>query len=265
MLCRWPGSSGETSEKVPSDVVYDNGSRSAPTPLTRGPASRRSLQSGASRGALSTDRSNNNESHAFFFGNSGSRPQRSSTPVRVPGMRWGYSVAPDEIRLQCMKLLLDPRQPLPSYVDRMVLEQHLREAGKTAEEVVTDYLTAVYNHARDRIVLEYGEAFVASTKMEFVLTVPAVWSDRAKDATLRAARRAGLPQDIRMISEPEAAAVYTLQSIQPNHLRIGDNFIVCDAGGGTTDIIAYEIRNVTPLRIEESVEGQGDVLSLIHI
>lgn len=38
-----------------------------------------------------------------------------------------------------------------------------------------------------------------------------------------------------MISEPEAAAVYTLKAIQPNHLNIGDNFIVCDAGGGTVE------------------------------
>jgi hypothetical protein len=33
-----------------------------------------------------------------------------------------------------------------------------------------------------------------------------------------------------MISEPEAAAVYTLKAIQPNHLSVDDNFIVCDAG-----------------------------------
>jgi hypothetical protein len=36
--------------------------------------------------------------------------------------------------------------------------------------------------------------------------------------------------ELQLISEPEAAAVYTLKAIQPNHLKIGDNFIVCDAG-----------------------------------
>jgi len=38
---------------------------------------------------------------------------------------------------------------------------------------------------------------------------------------------------IRLISEPEAAAVYTLKAIQPNNLSVGDSFVVCDAGGGT--------------------------------
>lgn len=70
------------------------------------------------------------------------------------------------------------------------------------------------------------------TKVQFVLTVPAVWSDSAKDATLKAAEKAGMGsgKDLKLISEPEAAAVYTLKAIQPNNLKIGDNFIVCDAG-----------------------------------
>lgn len=73
---------------------------------------------------------------------------------------------------------------------------------------------------------------MSMTKVEFVLTVPAVWSDSAKNATLQAAERAGMGNihELKLISEPEAAAVYTLKAIQPNHLNIGDNFIVCDAG-----------------------------------
>jgi hypothetical protein len=35
---------------------------------------------------------------------------------------------------------------------------------------------------------------------------------------------------LKLISEPEAAAVYTLKAIQPNNLSVGDNFVVCDAG-----------------------------------
>ncbi|KAK3677146.1 hypothetical protein LTR78_002684 [Recurvomyces mirabilis] len=254
----WPGSSGETCEKVPSDVVYVS-PRRKPTSSTPGPPSRRGARFVANGGTILEDPNIDGGSGPFFFRAARSRPHPNPPTSLVPGMKWGYSVGPDELRLQCMKLLLDPNQALPEYVKRDVLEQHLREAGKTAEEVVTDYLTALYHHARERIVLEFGEAFMASTKMEFVLTVPAVWSDKAKDATLRAARKAGIPGNIRMISEPEAAAVYTLQSIQPNHLEIGDNFIVGDGGGGTFDIISYEIKNITPLRLEESVEGQGDV------
>lgn len=53
--------------------------------------------------------------------------------------------------------------------------------------------------------------FVESTPIEAILTVPAVWSDKAKSDTLLCAHRAGFgPIDkIRLIAEPEAAAVYT--------------------------------------------------------
>ena len=99
-------------------------------------------------------------------------------------------------------------------------------------DAVSDYLTQIYKHTMDTLTRRYGETFMSMTKVQFVLTVPAVWSDSAKNATLQAAERAGMGNmhDLKLISEPEAAAVYTLRAIQPNHLKIGDNFIVCDAG-----------------------------------
>ena len=66
-----------------------------------------------------------------------------------------------------------------------------------------------------------------------------------------------MPKQLNLISEPEAAAVYTLQAIQPNLLRVNDNFIVCDAGGGTVDLISYQIKQLKPLRLEESAKGIG--------
>lgn len=92
----------------------------------------------------------------------------------------------------------------------------------------------------DTLTRRYGESFMASTKVDFVITCPAVWSNAAKNVTLQAAERAGmgLKADIQIISEPEAAAVYTLKAIQPNHLSVGDNFIVCDAGGGTVELVS---------------------------
>lgn len=98
---------------------------------------------------------------------------------------------------------------------------------------------------------------VKITKIDFVLTVPAVWSDTAKDATLRAAKNAGMGPNLHMISEPEAAAIYALKSMEHHDLRAGDHFIVCDAGGGTVDLISYQIRSLSPLRLQESVPGTG--------
>lgn len=49
-----------------------------------------------------------------------------------------------------------------------------------------------------------------------------VWSDSAKAQTLHAAEVVGLgtKNNLRLISEPEAAAVYSLKAIQPNMLKV---------------------------------------------
>jgi molecular chaperone DnaK (HSP70) len=55
------------------------------------------------------------------------------------------------------------------------------------------------------------------TAIEFWFTVPAIWSDSAKQDTLAAARAAGFgtrPGDeVNLILEPEAAAIATLKGL----------------------------------------------------
>lgn len=178
-------------------------------------------------------------------------------PVVKP--RWGFMFKPEESRLRCMKLFLDKSQKLPFYVSPRETATQLNRFNKNVVDAVSDFLTEVYKHTMDTLTRRYGEAFMSTTKVEFVLTCPAVWSDTAKNTTLLAAERAGMgsKSEIQMISEPEAAAVYTLKAIQPNHLSVGDNFVVCDAGGGTVDLIAYKIKSLKPLRVEESAVGTG--------
>lgn len=46
-------------------------------------------------------------------------------------------------------------------------------------------------------------------------------------------------------SESRAAAVYRLEAIQPCRLKIGDNFVVCNGGGRTVDLISYRITQLS--------------------
>lgn len=174
-------------------------------------------------------------------------------------IRWGFQFRPEERRLRCIKLFLDRNQNIPSYVSRQETAAQLGAAGKTVVDAVSDYLTQIHKHTMQTLTRRYGERFIKDTKVEFVLTCPAVWSDAAKNATLVAAERAGMgsKEQLQMISEPEAAAVYTIKAMQSHHLTIGDNIVVCDAGGGTVDLIAYEIISLKPLRVEESAVGTG--------
>ncbi|KAF2093151.1 actin-like ATPase domain-containing protein [Rhizodiscina lignyota] len=192
-------------------------------------------------------------------------PSNSPSPAAIDSetppitVKWGFQFKPEEPRLRCIKLFLDRNQKLPPFVSPLDTAAQLRKAERTVMDAVADYLTQIYRHTMATLTRRYGEQFMAKTKVDFVMTVPAVWSDSAKAATLQAAERAGMGSrhDLKLISEPEAAAVYTLKAIQPNHLKIGDNFIVCDAGGGTVDLIAYKITHLNPLRVEESAVGTG--------
>lgn len=158
----------------------------------------------------------------------------NSDGSRTFNILWGLQLKPDQSRLRCLKLRLDPRQKLPAYVSSKDLDDQLIDCGKSAEEAIADYLSLIFAKAKEELVRRFGTQMVSSTPLEINLTVPAIWSDAAKDATLRAAGKAGMGSDLHMISEPEAAAIYALTSMvqDSNMLQVGDNFIVCDAGGG---------------------------------
>jgi hypothetical protein len=77
--------------------------------------------------------------------------------------------------------------------------------------------------------------WVRNAEIEYVLTVPAIWTDSAKDLMVKAAKNAGFGKhrlNFNLVSEQEAAAAYTLRAIQPNHLNVGSllaklNYFAC--------------------------------------
>lgn len=93
--------------------------------------------------------------------------------------------------------------------------------------------------------------------VEYVITVPAIWSDEAKDLTRDCAQKAGMG-NAKLITEPEAAMVYVLDEIRAINVAFGDTYMICDAGGGTVDLITYRVTSVEPLQVEEVVQGDGD-------
>ncbi|KAM3507970.1 hypothetical protein MY10362_001473 [Beauveria mimosiformis] len=104
-----------------------------------------------------------------------------------------------------------------------------------------------------------GMYFMDAIHSRDILTeksVPAVWSDAAKNATLEAAKAAGI-SPVTLIKEPEAAALYSIRQLDV-FLAPGDIIVICDAGGGTVDLISYEIEKVSPtLELREIVPGTG--------
>jgi molecular chaperone DnaK (HSP70) len=62
---------------------------------------------------------------------------------------------------------------------------------------------------------------------------------------------------VQLIKEPEAAALWTTKKLNVA-MNSGDVLVVCDAGGGTVDLVSYEVETTNPkLQVKEVVPGTG--------
>jgi molecular chaperone DnaK (HSP70) len=117
-------------------------------------------------------------------------------------------------------------------------------------------LTAICNYVKSETLhRHFGEQFLQRQQVSYVITVPAIWSDKAKDRTRQAAYRAGiLRRKLVLITEPEAAALYCATFCKEVDLEAGDRFLVCDAGGGTVVCLTLylPLTNIGPYIIQSS-------------
>ena len=136
-------------------------------------------------------------------------------------------------------------------------------SNMTSVDVVQDFLSAIYKHTITTLYRRFDRGVMQMTKIDFVLTVPAIWSDSAKSRMESAAARAGMGNEhrLQLLSEPESAAIYTIKSLDKAHsqFEVHDRVVICDAGGGTVDLISYEIMQIAPqLSVVECTAGTGD-------
>ncbi|XP_052248253.1 heat shock 70 kDa protein 12A-like [Dreissena polymorpha] len=106
--------------------------------------------------------------------------------------------------------------------------------------------------------------------ISWVITVPAIWSDAAKQFMREASVNAGIPGDrLKLVLEPEAASLYCktrdpseIKTISgertENPLARGKRYILLDLGGGTADMSAHEVLKDGCLR--EIHRATGDAL-----
>lgn len=78
---------------------------------------------------------------------------------------------------------------------------------------------------------------------DVVLTVPASFDEIARELTVSAAKKAGLPRVV-LIEEPQAAFyawIYRREDAREAALEPGQNVLVLDVGGGTTDLTLIRV------------------------
>ncbi|KAI7894666.1 uncharacterized protein EV154DRAFT_577412 [Mucor mucedo] len=169
------------------------------------------------------------------------------------------------------KLFLCPKS-LENFYDRTDNLEELKGQGGFVDDrtpknvtdvvkIIADYLKLFKNHVIEYIVSkEMEEKFGYFTrarllkkhKIKYVITVPAMWNSLARNTMAQAAIKATIIKkdeidQLFIISEPEAAALFCMKRMTENFKKEDEelndtNFIVCDAGEGTVDLVTFNLQ-----------------------
>ncbi|MGB7323718.1 MAG: Hsp70 family protein [Rubripirellula sp.] len=110
-----------------------------------------------------------------------------------------------------------------------------RMSPVTASSRYLDHLRHAWNHAHPNDPLE---------QQDVVITLPASFDEVARELTIRAAKEAGLGR-VYLIEEPQAAFYAWIDRHRAEwteSVRPGQLILVCDIGGGTTDLTLIRVQ-----------------------
>ncbi|KAF2827326.1 actin-like ATPase domain-containing protein, partial [Ophiobolus disseminans] len=229
--------------------------------------------------------------------NAGKVPSVISYSPQTDAMeqQWGADLSPNAVSMVHTKLELGMQNVLGeldmtiqvldgmknlSFVDMMATSLgHGRPAysEKAPEDIVSDYLTKVYGVLDDYMDENFTNAFRKLTATDLVVTVPTDWSYMAINSTYRALTAAGFNQknfprlqEVMFITESEAAAHYVARFYRDEKsqefLKENQYFVLCDAGGGTVDVVSYMVKKLRPiLQMEQIGKPTGGKCGSIFI
>ncbi len=138
-----------------------------------------------------------------------------------------------------------------SWLGHSKVDRHQALLPVGSEESATGIVTKISPVTASRRYLEH---LVSAWKQAFpdapiseqlvVLTVPASFDASARELTREAAFAAGLPDSLILLEEPQAAVYAWLTSQGEKwrkQLKVGETLLVCDVGGGTTDLTIVQV------------------------
>ncbi|KAK5990390.1 Heat shock 70 kDa 12B-like protein [Cladobotryum mycophilum] len=190
---------------------------------------------------------------------------------------WGYNVPSHVIAARWFKLCLLDDEDIPANIRE---SNQLKEAralltrlNKHAIEVISNYLRELWDHSIENIERSVGRGLVQLSRFKIVVTLPAIWPAYAQARMKQAIEQAGILEmrsagdtTLTFVSEPEAAALATIEDMCGRaDIKPKDHFIVCDAGGGTVDIITYTVVKTQPLTVRESIKGEGKLCGAVFL
>ncbi|KAI9308397.1 hypothetical protein BJ944DRAFT_260306 [Cunninghamella echinulata] len=183
-------------------------------------------------------------------------------PSTLKIVHWGSAV-----RAECNRNN-NKREYIMLQQFKLFLDESLNEVLKVPEgfkavEIIADYLREFHAHVAQEMRKGFAHQFEG--RYRYCLTVPAMWTDRAKQIMREASILAGIINKddhhdrLMLISEPEAAAIYCEKVCDQFSMEDGDEFMICDAGGGTLDLIVFNVKMDAQgnRKFKESTEGMG--------
>ncbi|EXL89731.1 hypothetical protein FOPG_00319 [Fusarium oxysporum f. sp. conglutinans race 2 54008] len=186
-------------------------------------------------------------------------------------IKWGCGISPEHEPLKWFKLLLLEPKDIPQGATNSTQLKEARrlqsKVGKEPVEIVACFLRKIWDHSVESIRRAIGDGVMKRSKFQVVITLPAIWPPYAQQRMKMAAKQAGIldprlagPTTLRFVSEPEAAALATIKDLSKrSSIKAGDTIVVCDAGGGTVDLISYIFQSTDPFVVKECVKGDGDL------
>ncbi|KNC76035.1 hypothetical protein SARC_11454 [Sphaeroforma arctica JP610] len=142
--------------------------------------------------------------------------------------------------------LFNPREENPEAV---ALDEHFRLPVRTFVVKSNEYL----KDFSLKIIQNQTSLCLQPADVQWVLTIPAIWSDGAKTSMRKAAVDAGL---ISNVEDTHLLLAYEPASVQlPNYileaavLKKEIRYLVLDCGGGTVDVAAYNVYAEKPVEL----------------
>ncbi|KAJ3034272.1 Heat shock 70 kDa protein 12A [Rhizophlyctis rosea] len=183
-------------------------------------------------------------------------------------IQWGYAASTQFLRLSSK----DKASGRYTYLDKFKLAldkkaRHQLPQGFTVQRVIADYLRFLTQHVMADIRTRTGDSTLNSESVKWIITVPATWTDWAKDIMAKAAMGAGMVDDpaserLAIIYEPEAAAICCLfNGMQNLNVVEGETIMTVDMGGGTIDITIHRVMgDGSSNKFREATRGGGKTL-----
>ena len=143
--------------------------------------------------------------------------------------------------------------------------EHLPRTVDEVKRLYTDYLRKLYEHIEDKLSAKLYKVSWEDARIDFLFSVPSTWKDRTVERFRSAIMGGGFGRERNHsvnidLTEAEAAAVFTAKENR-SMFKKGDMLLVCDAGGGTTDISVLSVEDTSngllKLKQEDVVQGEA--------